>query len=577
MLLIGVLAPAVLLAVVTAYATRSRERIEVQQQAYRLVTVAATALRQITTRANDLFVALDRIPGVGRDDGACETQLRDILGSTDSFRNIGVVGADGALICSADPSVGRLSVADRQWFQAARTSGMLTIGAFERGALAAGPTVMMARRVSRSADAPVLFAALNLDQLSAFLQTIPLPDGSAINVVDRSGTILARYPEHRRWVGQQSNAPVITAALSARSGMHEATGVDGVNRLYGVQTVAMPDGTSITMMVGIPTNVAYGPANRRLFIDLAVLGALAFVTLAIAARTSVRLFTRKIENVVRAARRLSAGDLTARTGEAWTEDEIGELARTFDAMAWTLEQRTRDLQHAVESLRALAARLETVREEERTRISRELHDDMGQALTGVRMDLDRLKERVDRADLPQDQRSPIDAKLAAARKLVDSALDTARRVSRQLRPSVLDVLGLRAAIEWQLEELRTRTGLSAEAVTDADIPTLPEPIAVVLFRIVQESLTNVMRHAQATAVTVRLGAEGDQVVVEVMDNGRGFEAAASAGAMSSLGLLGMRERAAAVGGTCEIHSHPGEGTTVRATVPLRVPASEPTA
>lgn len=576
MLLIGVLAPAVVLAIVTAYATRSRERVEVQQQAFRLVTVAAAALQQITTRANDLFAALNRIPGVGRDDDTCETQLRDILGSTDNFRNIGVVGNDGVVICSADPSVGRISVADRRWFQAARTSGLLTIGAFERGVLTADPTVIMARQVSRSADAPVLFAALNLDQLSEFLQRIPLPDGSATNVVDSGGTILARHPEHRRWVGHTSNAPVITAALSAGSGMREAAGVDGVTRLYGVQTVAMPDGTSIAITVGIPTNVAYAAANRRLTIDLAVLGVLAVVTIAIAERMSVRFFARRIENVVRAARRLSAGDLTARTGEAWSEDELGELARTFDAMAWTLEQRTRDLQQAVESLRALAARLETVREEERTRISRELHDDVGQALTGVRMDLDRLKERVDRADLPEDQRSPIDTKLAAARTLVDSALDTTRRVSRQLRPSVLDVLGLGAAIEWQLEEFRTRTGLSAEAVTDADVPTIPEPIAVALFRIVQESLTNVMRHAQATAVTVRLGMEGDDVVVEVMDNGRGFEAAPSAGATYSLGLLGMRERAAALGGTCEIHSHPGEGTSVRAAVPVRAPASEPT-
>ena len=576
LLLIGVLAPAVFLAVATAYATRSRERVEVQQEAYRVVTVAAAAQQQITTRANDLFAALDRMLSVGQDDDTCGTQLRDILRSTDHFRNIGVVGPDGVLICSADGPLGRLSVADRQWFQAARTSGLLTIGSFERGALAAEPTVIVARRVSRPADAPVLFAALDLDQVSAFLETIPLPEGSSINVIDSNGTILARYPDHRRWVGQNSSAPAITEALRAGNGMAEAVGLDGVNRLYGFQTVSMPSGTSITMMVGIPTSVAYAAANRRLAISLSTLGVVALVTIVIAERMTARMFTRKIENVVRAARRLSAGDLAARTGETWTGDEIGELARTFDAMAWTLEQRTRDLQQAVESLRALTAKLETVREEERTRISRELHDDVGQALTGVRMDLDRLGERVERAGLPEDQRAPINAKLVSACKLVDSALDTARRVSRQLRPSVLDVLGLRAAIEWQLEELRTRTGLSAEIIADADVPSLPEPVTVALFRIVQESLTNVMRHAQASAVTVRLGVEGDQVVIEVMDNGRGFDAGASAGATFALGLLGMRERAAAVGGTCEIVAQPGEGTIVRAAVPMRARAAEPT-
>lgn len=577
LLLIGVLAPAVFLAVATAYATRNRERLEVQQEAYRLVTVAAAAQQQIMMRASDLFATLDRTVNVPQNGDTCDAQLGGILGSTNHFGNIGIANSEGLLICSADPSLRGLSVADRAWFRAARSSGLMTIGSFERGPLAPSSAVIVARRVSQGADAPVFFAALDLDQLSAFLQTIPLPDGSSINIIDNSGTILARYPDHRRWIGQRSNAPAITAARDAENGIGEGIGVDGVNRLYGFHIVSMPDGSSITMTVGIPTSAAYAAANRRLAINLAALGVVALVTIAIAERMSTRLFTRKIENIVRAARRVSAGDLTSRTGETWTEDEIGELARTFDAMAWTLEQRTGDLHQAVESLRALTAKLETVREEERTRISRELHDDVGQALTGVRMDLDRLRERVERADLPQNQRAPIDAKLTSARTLVDSALDSARRVSRQLRPSVLDVLGLRAAIEWQLEEFRTRTGVSAEIIGDADFPTLPEPTAVAVFRIVQESLTNVMRHAEATSVTVRLGVEGDQVVVEVMDNGRGFDMRASAGAPHSLGLIGMRERAAAIGAACEIVSAPGEGTTVRITLPWRPTAAEPAA
>ncbi len=287
------------------------------------------------------------------------------------------------------------------------------------------------------------------------------------------------------------------------------------------------------------------------------------------------VLTRRVDGLLRAARRLSAGDLSTRTGDTSTADELGELARAFDAMAFSLEARTQDLQQSNESLRALAARLEAVREEERTRISREIHDELGQNLTGIKMDLDRLQERIERASLPSSDNQMVQAKIDSVRTLADRALDTSRRISRQLRPSVLDVLGLRAGIEWQLEEFEARTGVKAELLADDGDPPLDEQSGIALFRILQEALTNVARHAHATRVTVRLAHEDSSVVMEVMDNGRGFADAAGPHPRS-LGLLGMRERAVTLGGETTVSSEPGRGTTVHVRLPAQTSREEPT-
>jgi signal transduction histidine kinase len=362
--------------------------------------------------------------------------------------------------------------------------------------------------------------------------------------------------------------------LRSRDGVIDGVGFDDVRRLYGFRRVAMPGGSGLTIVVGLPIDSAYEASNERLRVSLLILVAVAAITFVVAHQVSDRLFTRRIDGLLRAARRLSAGDLSARSDQPWSDDELGELARTFDSMAWAVGQRTEDLRHMMESLRALGARLESVREEERTRISREIHDELGQTLTGIRMDLDRLEERVAGAHgLPEGERNQIDRKILAVRKLVDAGLETARRISRQLRPSVLDVLGLRAGIEWQLEEFRARTGIDSDLLAGADdLTDLGEDVATALFRILQEALTNVMRHAHATMVTVRIEREPDAIVMEVMDNGRGFEQGDRPYPVS-LGLLGMRERAASLGGMTTITSQPGRGTIVHVRVPLkRAPA-----
>ena len=221
-----------------------------------------------------------------------------------------------------------------------------------------------------------------------------------------------------------------------------------------------------------------------------------------------------------------------------------------------------DLQESYERLRALAANLELVREEERTQIARELHDQLGQALTAMKFDLAWLTDRL----------APTDDTLARKAKAVTTQMDTmiktVRRIATELRPGMLDDLGLAASIEWQARDFEKRTGLACEVSVPAQLLPLTRAQSLALFRIFQEALTNVARHANAHQIEVQLTATLETATLQMHDDGRGIHASKIAG-RNSLGLLGMRERAQRLGGTFDIQSVPGDGTLVTVSIPLK--------
>jgi hypothetical protein len=213
-----------------------------------------------------------------------------------------------------------------------------------------------------------------------------------------------------------------------------------------------------------------------------------------------------------------------------------------------------------QQLRALTARLQQVREEERTGIAREIHDELGQALTGLKMDIAWMKER-----LPRDHE--VRSECASIIQRIDGTMSAVRRIATELRPSVLDQLGLAAALEWLGQEFGARTGIEVTMDLCADECAIPDHLGTSVFRICQESLTNVLRHAQAKRVTIRLSQTDDSVTLEVSDDGIGIPPERKEGA-ASLGLVGMRERARACGGEFSITGQPNLGTIVLLRVPL---------
>ena len=220
------------------------------------------------------------------------------------------------------------------------------------------------------------------------------------------------------------------------------------------------------------------------------------------------------------------------------------------------------LRKSHEQLRALSVYLQYVREEEQTRIAREVHDELGQALTGLKLDLSRLSGQLPKHLKPQIERMD----LMSTR--IDTTIQTVRRIASELRPGMLDDLGLVAALEWQANEFQTRTGIACEVTTMLEEPLLDQDLNTAFFRIFQETLTNVIRHAAATRVEVLLRKEAGALVMEIRDNGRGISEAQISNT-PSIGLRGMRERAAVLGGEVDIHGWPGKGTTVTVGIPLR--------
>jgi signal transduction histidine kinase len=219
------------------------------------------------------------------------------------------------------------------------------------------------------------------------------------------------------------------------------------------------------------------------------------------------------------------------------------------------------LRESHEQLRALSVYLQSVREEERTRIAREVHDELGQALTSCKLDLSWIAHR-----LPREPKSL----LQKARQLsdgLDATIGTVRRISSELRPGVLDHLGLSAALEWQANEFQNRTGIKCQVLANIQDAQLPQDLNTAFFRIFQEALTNIIRHAGATQVSVRLKEAAGRIILHVKDNGRGIsESDLGSG---SLGVIGMRERAALLGGHFKISRMPkAGGTHVTVSIPI---------
>ncbi|NKE72916.1 PAS domain-containing sensor histidine kinase [Candidatus Manganitrophus noduliformans] len=222
------------------------------------------------------------------------------------------------------------------------------------------------------------------------------------------------------------------------------------------------------------------------------------------------------------------------------------------------------LKNSRQQLRDLSARLQTILEEERTRISREIHDELGQQLTILKMDLSWLKKQLSRNQKPLRERTQ------SMVHLVDATIQTVRKISTEMRPVVLDDLGLTAAMEWQVEDFKRRTGMRCRFTARPEEITLDRDRSTTVFRIFQETLTNIVRHAGADKIDVRLEKRGDHLLLEVGDNGKGITEGQIANS-KSLGLLGIRERALLWGGTVSIQGEPGKGTTLSVKIPLAPP------
>jgi signal transduction histidine kinase/HAMP domain-containing protein len=571
-----------------------------------------------------------------------------------------------------------------------------------------------------------------LNQVAAEVQ---LPRGSTFTVIDRNGTILVRYPDPGVWVGRSvPEAPVVERILSQKGeGTTEANGVDGVPRLFAFTLLSgAPGSGEVYVSLGIPTDVAFADANRVLARNLAGLGLAAMLALAAAWVGGDLFILRWVKVLVETTKRLSAGDLSVRTGLPYGRGELSQLAQAFDDMAASLERRVAERDRAEDALRSAfqlleqrvaertrelsalydvtkvaseSLNMETILErslnrvlaamgsevgavhlvdesegvlrlaaghglpseyrvqtgtmalgegltswvlehgeplvlpniaagprpllalpardsqayvavpirakekilgvlsvvgemgrqykseevslldsiadqvgvaldnarlyrqaeqlaviKERSRMARELHDSVTQSLYSLTLFAEAGRRLALAGDLNQ-----VSTYLTRLGETARQALKEMRHLVYELRPLDLEQEGLVGALQQRLDAVEGRSGVQTRLLVEAarEVPALVE---AQLYRIAQEALNNALKHAEATIVTVRLGQDGEQVVLEVMDDGRGFDPDVPSG-RGGLGLTSMRERAERMGGTLAIRAAPGKGTTVLVTVP----------
>ncbi|MCZ7567721.1 MAG: cache domain-containing protein [Ardenticatenaceae bacterium] len=321
---------------------------------------------------------------------------------------------------------------------------------------------------------------------------------------------------------------------------------------------------------------------QRLRLGLALLTAISLAVVWIATLVGTQRLVRPVQRLTESAQRIAAGDLHTPL-QAPEGGEIGAMASALESMraqllaniselaTWneTLEarvgERTEALRHEQALTQQLLRRAITAQEEERARLSRELHDEIGQTLTAVQLSLDRLSRALPAADMSARER------LDRTRTLTEQTLADLRRVIAALRPGVLDQLGLVPALGWVADHTLRPLGLQVNIETNGLQGRLPGEIETILFRIAQEAMSNAVRHGKADHLTIRLERINGQAMMTLSDDGVGFDPSTVVAAPDQsrgLGLAGMQERASLAGGQVVVESAPGRGTAVRVVVPL---------
>ena len=254
-------------------------------------------------------------------------------------------------------------------------------------------------------------------------------------------------------------------------------------------------------------------------------------------------------------------------------DEQGNIVKWYGVSIDIEDRKLAEdkLKATSEQLRALSASVQSAREEEGTRIARELHDELGSALTTLKWDLESIDKLFSESGGPTDT-SLVRTKIKEMIQLLDNTVNAVVRISSELRPTILDDLGLLAAVEWLAQQFETRTGIVCQIDSFVEQVDMSPEQATAVFRIVQEAMTNVLRHANATRVTITMAEEEGDFLLEIRDNGIGITEDQII-ASQSLGLIGIRERAIIAGGVIEITAAPAKGTVVT----LRIPLSSPKA
>jgi PAS domain S-box-containing protein len=332
-----------------------RETTAALAQAVLLAQLVSSQHDDLLAGARHLLVALAQLPQVRAGDRvACSRLFADLLRQYTRYTNLGATTLDGEVFCSAVATRGAVTVADRPWFQQAVRSRDFTIGEYQIGRFTGKPALVFGYPVLGGGGQMLgaAFAGLDLAWLNQVVRRTHLPGGTVVTVMDRTGTVLARYPDPERWVGQPAPEPtIVPAVVSGREGTAEGPGSDGVDRLFAFTPLGRERESGAYVSVAIPKAHAFARVRQELFRDVLGLILTTAAMLVLAWVGGSALLLRPVKALVGATRRLRDGELTARTGLTRDAGEFGLLGQAFDDMADALERRARERESAEAALR----------------------------------------------------------------------------------------------------------------------------------------------------------------------------------------------------------------------------------
>ncbi len=372
LLVLFALIPAFGLFVFSASDNRQHESIAVQQNALYLARLIAGEQQQMILSTRQLLTALAHLQEVQEPDGpVCSRLLGELLRQYPLYSNLGVADTHGDVYCSGVPFTPPVNLADRPWFQRAASERDFVVGEYQIGRITGKPSILFGYPLldSNGAVLAVVYAAVDLDRLNQTALHNRLPSNAVMNLIDHNGTLLMRYPDTGGLVGKtMPESEVVQTILAQGEGTGEMRGVDGDARLYAFSPVGGTDREKqLFVAVGTPLQDAFGDADGILRRNLLGMGIVSVLVLAATWVLGNWFIMHRVQALVRTAQRLESGDLRARTGLVYGVSELSQLARAFDRMAGSLEQRELERQRMEEALRNKAAALQTL-----ARVNREM-------------------------------------------------------------------------------------------------------------------------------------------------------------------------------------------------------------
>ena len=384
------------------------------------------------------------------------------------------------------------------------------------------------------------------------------PNGTVVTIIDGRGRVVARSPEGVDWVGRNIGATSLgRMALEGRESRAEARGIDGVLRQYGFTRV---EGSDWRVFVGIPAGVARAAVRLLLQRGIAA-GLLIFLVMLLFALQLAARIKTPLDGLAHAAQRVAEEGYSGRV-PAEGPREIAVVGQAFNRMIESRSDAERAVIESRAQLEALSKKLLEVQEEERSRIAREIHDELGQLLTALNMDIGGLLKSAEPLSAEQTTMT------RRIRQALTETMSSVQRIASELRPAALDDFGLVAAIESDAQTFEQRTGIECDLSFPDDSVSLGADVDAAIYRIVQEAMTNVARHSDASRLEIRLRKRPDEMLVEIRDDGKGLPSPKLRD-RTSLGIAGMRERARRIGATLEVQGIEGQGTIVSVRIPLQ--------